>query len=422
MKKISRLFFGLFLILTLCITGFACAKEPAKHTVTFMNGTTQYEQVNVTENTAVTAPSTNPTKESNVQYSYTFDGWYNGETEWDFTTPVTGNLTLTAKYTQTVNEYAVTFKNEDGSVFSTSSVAYGTVITLPETNPTKNSDTQYSYTFAGWDGYIAGMTVNGNKEFTATYSNNVNTYTITFKNEDGTVYNSYSKNYGEEITLPAINPTKSATAQYTYTFAGWTGYTDGMTVSGNVEFIANFMSTVNKYTVTFKNEDGSVFQTLEVNYGTMAGIPATSPSKDKHAFSYWATISGAQYNFNTPVTENVDLYPIFIKTVEEFTVTFTVDGVVYATVTVEQGTAIGALAPANPTKESTETIAYTFDYWRNGRTRWDIENGIVNKNITLTAKFNETPIVKPVVYYTVSFVASGEIVKSYQFKENTTAV
>ena len=421
MKKISRIFFGLFLILSLCVTGFAC-KEPAKYTVTFMDGASQYAQVSVEENSTASKPVNDPTKAEDAQYTYTFDGWYNGETKWDFSSPVTSDLTLTAGYTSTVRQYSVTFKNEDGSIYETINLDYGAQIVLPSTNPTKSATAQYTYTFAGWSGYTAGMTVDGNEEFVATFADNVNTYTVTFKNEDGSIYETINLDYGAQIVLPSTNPTKSATAQYTYTFDGWTGYTDGATVTGNAEFTARFNSTVNKYTVTFYKEDGTILEESLVDYGAKAQS-ATAPNKDKHAFSYWATISGAYYDFNnTTITGDIALYPVYIKTVEEYTVTFMVDGEVYATVLVESGSTIGTLAPADPTKESTETIAYTFDSWRQGSRKWNLATGTVTRDITLTARFTETPIIKPVVYYNVNFVASGVTVQTYQFEENTTAV
>ena len=47
----------------------------------------------------LTKPATDPVKEEDDEYSYTFKGWYNGETEWNFETDtVTGNVTLTAKF------------------------------------------------------------------------------------------------------------------------------------------------------------------------------------------------------------------------------------------------------------------------------------------------------------------------------------
>lgn len=53
---------------------------------------------------------------------YTLDGWYNGETKWDFSTGVNADLTLTAKWT--LNKPTVTLSADKNNV------TYGTKITL----------------------------------------------------------------------------------------------------------------------------------------------------------------------------------------------------------------------------------------------------------------------------------------------------
>lgn len=58
--------------------------------VTFMNGSSQYAMQVV--NDKASAPDTP------VKSGYRFVGWYNGNAKWNFDTPVTENLTLTAKW------------------------------------------------------------------------------------------------------------------------------------------------------------------------------------------------------------------------------------------------------------------------------------------------------------------------------------
>lgn len=66
--------------------------------------------------------------------------------------------------------YTVTFVNDDGTVLKTAQYVAGTSassIIMPE-NPTKEADTQYTYTFSGWDPEIADVTVN--VTYKATYT------------------------------------------------------------------------------------------------------------------------------------------------------------------------------------------------------------------------------------------------------------
>ena len=63
--------------------------------------------------------------------------------------------------------YTVTFKNDDGTVLHTEVVPEGTIPTAPA-NPTKKSDWEYHYTFAGWSPEITAVT--GDITYTATYN------------------------------------------------------------------------------------------------------------------------------------------------------------------------------------------------------------------------------------------------------------
>lgn len=107
------------------------------YTVTFQSEGGSEVASQIRANTPADQPA-DPTKEG-----YTFIGWYNGESEWNFETPVTENLTLTAKWQ--INQYTITFDTAGGSEVAPITQDYGTTITAPA-NPTKTG-----YTFAGWD-------------------------------------------------------------------------------------------------------------------------------------------------------------------------------------------------------------------------------------------------------------------------------
>ncbi len=79
---------------------------------------------------------TAPTKADHV-----FDGWYNGETKWNFDTDtVNGNVTLTAKWKVT---YTVTFNSNGGSDVAPIEVPIGEKFTAPSV--TKNNAILYGW-------------------------------------------------------------------------------------------------------------------------------------------------------------------------------------------------------------------------------------------------------------------------------------
>ncbi|HOO44408.1 MAG TPA: InlB B-repeat-containing protein, partial [Bacillota bacterium] len=86
-----------------------------------------------------------PVKAPDVQYTYTFAGW-----DISFTN-VQSALNVTAVYTTTLNQYTVTFYDFDGTtILSQGLVDYGTAAT-PPANPIKPDDTEWRYTFIGWN-------------------------------------------------------------------------------------------------------------------------------------------------------------------------------------------------------------------------------------------------------------------------------
>ncbi len=85
-----------------------------------------------------------------TRIGYTFQGWYNGDTKFDFSTPVTDNITLTAQWT--INTYTVKFNSNGGSgSMAAQTFSYGTAQNL-----TANAFTRPGYTFAGWNTKVDG--------------------------------------------------------------------------------------------------------------------------------------------------------------------------------------------------------------------------------------------------------------------------
>lgn len=128
------------------------------YTVTFQSEGGSEVASQIRANAPAARPA-DPTKEG-----HTFIGWYNGESEWDFETPVTEKLTLTAKWQ--INRYTITFDTAGGSEVAPITQDYGTTITAPA-NPTKTG-----YTFAGWDKTIPTAMPAGDMTITARWTEN----------------------------------------------------------------------------------------------------------------------------------------------------------------------------------------------------------------------------------------------------------
>ena len=316
-----------------------------------------------------------PTKEG-----YTFAGWTSDEVKvvnGKFTMPAK-NVTLKAQWN--INKYTVTWKNDDGSVLRTDkNVEYGTMPNYGA-NPTKAADAQYTYTFKGWTPEVSKVT--GNAVYTAVYEKTTNKYTVTWKNDDGSVLRT-DKNV-EYGTMPnyGANPTKAADAQYTYTFKGWTP--EVSKVTGNAVYTAVYEKTTNKYTVTWKNDDGSVLRTdKNVEYGTMPNY-GSNPTKAADA-QYTYTFKGWTPEVKT-VTGDATYKATYTKEANTYTLTYDLDGGEWendTTYTYPKKYNEEVEVKADPTKEG-----YTFVGWMSAEV--EVVNGkftMPAKDVTLKAKW-----------------------------------
>ena len=124
------------------ITNIAFATAPAAHTISFdSDGGSDVASIPVFDGDKATAPA-DPTKEH-----CRFDGWYNGATPYDWTANVTGDLTLTAHWTQL---YTISFAAGEGSGDAPATVAdkaQGETFTVPA----NTYDAPVDKVFAGWN-------------------------------------------------------------------------------------------------------------------------------------------------------------------------------------------------------------------------------------------------------------------------------
>ena len=272
---------------------------------------------------------------------HTFAFWYLGEDEenataYDFDTPVTGDITLTAKWN--INKYTVTFNSYGGTpVPPAQEVEYGLTAAEPTSAPTKTG-----YTFDGWylgdekydfsdaveqditlkaqwklNTYIIASTlrINGNepvKETGKTYSWSHRyggdygvtiDYTDMFKAlKDKTLeVDAENKPYDAEIKLcfpGSSNLFNEAILTYGQDGGGWN---PGVK---NTAYIWGYATT--SYEVIFDSDGGSAVDTKIVKYGEKAVKPE-DPTMKGYNFLGWFDKDGNPFNFDTEITHKTEL-------------------------------------------------------------------------------------------------------------------
>ncbi|MBR1867853.1 MAG: hypothetical protein IJ800_04670, partial [Clostridia bacterium] len=153
-----------------------------------------------------------------------------------------------------------------------------------------------------------------------------NYYTVTFKNEDGTVLQSGEVEYGTVPSYSGVAPTKAATAQYTYNYLGWDNAITAVT--GNTTYTATYSSTVNSYTVTYYGYDKTtVLGTESVEYGNAATTyntyaPAYDAVNARHVvFEKWVDGNDDDASFANVIADR-SVYAKSYALDHKFTITF----------------------------------------------------------------------------------------------------
>ncbi len=299
---------------------------------------------------------------------YKFEGWYTGYANGTFTGLVSTDATITtdamgtsgltyyAKFSVVTKKVTVStpshssisldtnYATGDYSINNSSSQAQ-TIYTFKEGATPKfkiEIDTGYKVVTAlvnntgvGFDwktNYLAYYTFSAlteDKTFVITTA--AIEGTVTFDAGDGTV-DPTSKTVTYDSTYGEL-PTPTLTG---YTFDGWylgsTKITETSKVTTVGDHTLTAQWTINKFTVTWKSQDGTT--TIEtdtlVPYGTSPSYNSATPTKARTAqytytFAGWATSanqeSGTDASNLPKVTANVTYYAAFSKTINKYTLT-----------------------------------------------------------------------------------------------------
>jgi len=298
-------------------------------------------------------------------------GWFNGDTRWDFSTPITEDITLVAKWK---NIYKVTFR--DGNVSHSISVEEG------ETVP-KQADpaAKENLRFTGW--YLGDTEWNFNSDIPtsditldAKWEQISVTYTVTFDSNGGENVAPQYVAGGGLATDPGVPPREN------YRFDGW--FLDGKLwdfnttkVTKSITLVAKWIQTV---TVTFVTDSGTAPKNFVFDINSIIPKPI-DPTKEGYVFRGWCLSDGTPWDFTAPLTQNATLTAKWLKA---YTVTFDSDGGSgVSPIILGEGELIPE--PDEPYKSS----RFRFKHWyiSGTDTAWDFETMTVTSDIVLKAKW-----------------------------------
>ena len=156
--------------------------------------------------------------------------------------------TNTTSSEQKVEQFTITFKDEDDKVLDSKKWDKGVV---PSYNYTKDDTAEWDYTVQGWSTSLGGSVVtipavSADATYWAVVNKVKQRYTITFDSNGGTSVASITDDYGASIAEPT-KPTKEnfSFVAWSYDAAGSQKVTWPLTLTKNEKLYANWNETIN---------------------------------------------------------------------------------------------------------------------------------------------------------------------------------
>ena len=374
------------------------------YTITWKNydGTVLETDTGVARGATPTYNGATPTKASTDRNDFAFSGWSPSVAS------VTGNATYTAQFDVSKVRYKLTTKCEPEGVAVTEGDGFYSANTTVSISAIVGDD----YDRWGWAGWK--NTRNDNiSDYIVNYkfimpAEDV-TYTAMFKEipmnirvscieSYGTVTGGGEYMYGSTVTL-------TATANTGFKFVGWsdgeTSPTRTITVTRDANYYANFERL--KYTITFKDGDGSILEVVETEYQYRPQWSKT-PTKESTA-EYTYNFTGSWIPALTGATQDQTYEPYFDAVKRSYTITANSNNNDYGFVsgggTYEYGTKVTLVA--------TPSSGYRFVKWTDGDTN-------ASRKVTVTGEATYTA-----VFEKSTQVYSGKSIASpYSGSEQTT--
>lgn len=278
-------------VLAMVWGGVACQQptepvEPTKYTISFDSGV---ESITVEENAVATEPTTAPEKTG-----YKFGGWLNGEAAYDWTQPVTSNLSLTAKWTAV--DYTITYLPE--GVKTDNPTTYTIETETFELKAPTNAPDATKPNFIAWhkgekpaegewaivDSIEKGTT--GNLTIVAEFSDKEQ-ITITIK--------------GDLKTTRSIDKGSAFKGETGYDFFEDEAFKTKFDLATVLDANKTLYAKAKEYKVTFDSD----VEAITVKYNETAKEP-TAPTKDGYDFVGWYE-GDTKFDFTIKITKDITL-------------------------------------------------------------------------------------------------------------------
>ncbi len=207
---------------------------------------------------------------------------------------ITRDITLTATYKPLLIK--VNFAAENGMLsFAQTEVEYGTdlsAVIYPNVIPNAG------YRFIAWD-VTEGAVY---EEITLYALFALKSYTVSFKDADGSVLSNQNVFHGHAAIEPTVPVAEGIS------FAGWVDaegvlISDFSCITQNITVTATYEGEATVYTVTFKGVDGTVVSVQKAPQGGAVTAPA-APEFDGYSFVGWVDSDGTVVNSFDNITQN----------------------------------------------------------------------------------------------------------------------
>lgn len=267
---------------------------PKIYNITFITGNGEKQVVHSAYGQETPTLPGDYSKPADARYTYTFSHWEPALAR------VTGDATYTAVYTETLNEYTVTWRIEqtEGSGSYSSEATTWKYGETPAYNgvPTQNpNSSDHKMRFVGWEPAITEVT--GNAVYTARFVSIANPQTVKWYN-GSTLLATTEWSIGEVPHYSGATPVRPDENGYRFEFVGWATTDNGDVIDPlpaivrgqDVNYYAVFEKKAQSYTVTLDANGGSVAGGTSIGYTyaeAMTEVKLPTPEKTGYSFTGW---------------------------------------------------------------------------------------------------------------------------------------